>query len=490
MLSSPLLTRPATIALLAFASGVDAQALTYADLIGWWRSDLEHNGQHAQIYLRFAEEGGKPAVRLTLPPIEAWDFPFGRATVAESRVQLNAVPLTLVFDPETVTLNGELPQELAPAAKVALAFRKVTEPQKPPVDEWPAVRPKVAWTYAADGPVWAGLAHDAASQRLFVASDTGSVIALDARSGARLWSVATGDKVRAQPVVDGKFVYVNSDDGNLYKLDARSGKTVWRASIDSRPAPRPKRQVSDRYGSSALVDDERIYVGSPDGNLYALDAASGRELWRAASEGKVYGSPIHHGDAVIFGSFDGLLYSVAAADGNPRWQVDTRGAISTAPAVADNSIVVGNRAYELSNIDADTGAVAWRQYFFFSWVDSVPTIAQGTVYVGSSDSVSVSAFDVATGKREWQSVLGGWCWPQVAVTRDRVYAGVSAAKGVFNAQRGAFVALDRKSGKVQWAHKVPAAAHDSWGFVASPAVVGDVIFAADLEGRVYAFNEG
>lgn len=408
MPSSPLLTRIVAIALFALATGADAQALTYADLIGWWRSDLDHNGQHAEIYLRFAEEGEKPAVRLTLPPIQGWDFPFGDATVSDNRVQLNAVPLALTFDPATGTLSGELPQEFAPAAKIAVAFRKAPEPKMPRAEEWPATPPTIAWTAMADGAVWAGLAHDSASHRVFVACDTGSVIALDARSGERVWSHATGDEVRAQPIVSDGFVYVNSDDANLYKLDARSGKEVWRALIDSRPAPRPKRQVFDRYGSSAFVDGARVYVGSADGNLYALDATNGRELWRAASNGKVYASPIRHGDAVIFGSFDGFLYSVAAADGSSRWQTDTRGAIATAPAIAGQRIVVGNRAFELSGIDADTGTAVWRQFFFFSWVDSVPSIANGTAYVGSSDTASVLAFDIATGKREWQSVLGGW----------------------------------------------------------------------------------
>lgn len=487
MLFSTLLTRMVAIGALAFVASAEAASLTYADLIGWWRSDLEFNGQRAEMYLNFVEEGGKPVVRVTLPPIHGWDFPFGSATVANDRVQFNAVPLALVFDPATATLNGELPKDFAPAAKIAVAFRRATSPEKPPADEWPAVQPKIAWTYAADGPVWAGLTYDSVSKRVIVATDTGSVIALDARDGKRFWSRATGDKVRAQPVVHGAHVYINSDDGHLYKLEVRSGMEAWRTPIDSRPAPRAKRQVFDRYGSSALVDESRVYVGGADGNLYALDATSGREVWRVASKDKVYASPIRHGDAVIFGSFDGFLYAVATTDGRPRWQHDTRGAISTAPAIAGDRIVVGNRAFELSGVDVGAGTLAWRQYFFFSWIDSVPTIASGTVYVGSSDTVSVSAFDVATGKRQWQRALGGWCWPQVAVTRDRVYAGVSAAKGAFNVSRGALVALDRKSGKVRWAHVAPADG-DSWGFVASPAVANDRVFAADLAGNVYAFE--
>jgi eukaryotic-like serine/threonine-protein kinase len=448
MRSPILLARTAAIVWLASATGAQAQALTYADLIGWWRSDLAHNGQHAEMYIRFAEEGGKPVVRVTLPPIHGWDFPFGSAKVSGNRVQFNAVPLALEFDPTAGTLTGELPPDFSPAHRIAVSFRKTDEPQRWTLEEWPAIAPALVWTAQADGAVWAGLAHDAASRHVFVASDTGTVMALDARNGTRAWSFATADKVRAQPVVDRGFVYVNSDDGYLYKLDVRSGKEAWRAAIDSRSAPRPKRQAFDRYGSSALVDGKRLYVGSADGNLYALDTANGRELWRAASKGKVYASPIRYDDAIVFGSFDGFLYSVAASDGRARWQTDTRGAIATAPAITGKRVVVGNRAFELSGLNADTGTAEWRHFLFFSWVDSVPTIANGTVYVGSSDTGSVLAFEVATGKPEWQSALGGWCWPQVAVTRDRVYAGVSAAKGTFNVSRGGLVALDRKTGKV------------------------------------------
>jgi outer membrane protein assembly factor BamB len=491
MSSSLLLTvRRLALALTATAACLPAHALTPAQLTGWWRSEVEHNGQRAEVYLRFAESDGKTAVHLSLPPIHGWDIAFGNATVTDNSVKLNAMPLVFTFDLATGTLTGVLPPDLAPATEMPVAFRKTAAPTIPKTPEWSYPSPQVEWTYAADGAVWAGLAVDAANRYLLVASDSGSVVALDARKGTRVWSFTTGDKVRARPTVADGSVFVNSDDGNLYKLEARSGKETWRARIDARPEPRPKRAPFDRHGSSALVDGARVYVGSADGALYALDARSGRDLWRVKTKEKIHASPIRSGDAVIFGSYDGVLYSVAAEDGTQRWTRDTRGAISTAPALAGERVIVGNRAFELSGLDARTGEPQWQQYYFFSWVDSVPTVADDRVYVGSSDAANVSAYDAASGRRLWQRVLGGWCWPQVAVTKERVFAGVSGAKGYFNVYRGALVALDRRNGEIVWAHVSESGDKDNWGFGAAPAIAGDTVFAADLQGRVYAFSAG
>jgi eukaryotic-like serine/threonine-protein kinase len=465
----------------------NARSVTFTDLIGWWRTDLEYNGQRAEMYVRLAEEGGKSVAYVTLPPIHGWDFAIGDVKLEANRLVFAAIPMPLTVDSRGNTLDGELPRDLAPAQKIALRFRRAQAPAIPKPEPWTGPKPGVAWTYAADGPVWAGLEHDRASGLLIVAADTGTVVALDGQNGRPKWSFKAGGKVRARPLAANGSIYVNSDDGTLYKLEAASGRETWRAMIDSR-TPREARAVFDRYGSSALVHGGRVFVGSADGNVYALSDASGREEWRASTKGKVYATPIAHQDAIVFGSFDGMLYSVNAADGKPRWQRDTRGAIATAPAVAGDRIIVGNRAFELTGSDAATGQEQWRQYLFFSWVDSVPTVVGNTVYVGSSDTSSVLAYDTRTGKREWISPLGGWCWAQPAVSGDRIYAGVAGGPTPLGPRRGAVVALARDSGRTLWAFDV-ATEGSSWGFPSSPVAAASGVYAADVSGQVYYLTD-
>jgi len=476
-----------TSLMLLATSSVQAQDLSVSDLVGWWRSDLAYNGQKAEIYIRFTEKDGKARVHFTLPPIQGWDFAAGGATLTGNELKFEAIPLLLNFDRQAGTLSGDLPKDFAPAQKIPVAFRKDPGPQLPKFQEWSFAKPAIAWTYQADGAVWAGLSHDAPRRQIIVATDKGSVVALNTVDGTVRWQASTQGKVRARPVIAADSVYVNSDDGNLYKLDAKTGTERWRAPIDTRPSPRAARAGFDRYGSAALVKDQAVFVGSVDGNLYALDAKTGRQLWRTTSKERVYASPIAAGDAIVFGSFDGMLYSVAAKDGSARWQHDTRGAIATAPIVAANRIIVGNRAFELTGHDPGTGAQVWKHYLFLSWVDSEPSAVGGTVYVGSSDTSSVMAFDAASGKPVWSSMLGGWCWAQPAVSGDRIYAGVSGGPTPVGPRRGALVALDRKTGAIVWAHEVEREG-DNWGFPASPVAVGDRVFAADVTGKVYSFG--
>lgn len=167
-------------------------ALATSELVGWWRTDLAYNGQHAEMYLRFAEENGKLAARLTLPEIFGWDFAVGGATVSGNSVQFTNVTMSFTYDAPSRTLNGELPKDLAPAQKIVARFNRSAAPQVPAAEKWTGARPKTQWTQAMDGPVWAGLAHDAAANRILVATDTGAVTALDARTGARAWSQKTG----------------------------------------------------------------------------------------------------------------------------------------------------------------------------------------------------------------------------------------------------------------------------------------------------------
>ena len=62
---------------------------------------------------------------------------------------------------------------------------------------------------------------------VYFGSDDGNVYALNASTGAKLWSYATGDGVDSSPAVANGVVYVGSDDGNVYALNASTGAKLW-----------------------------------------------------------------------------------------------------------------------------------------------------------------------------------------------------------------------------------------------------------------------
>jgi len=91
--------------------------------------------------------------------------------------------------------------------------------------------------------------------------------------------------------------------------------------------------------------------------------------------------------------------------GTERWQFTPGGAVAS-PTVADGTVYVGSADSNLYAVDAQTGTEQWR--FQVGGVAS-PTVADGTVYVGSADS-KLYAVDAQTGTEQWRFRQAGEKW--------------------------------------------------------------------------------
>ena len=185
------------------------------------------------------------------------------------------------------------------------------------------------------------------------------------------WTFPTGGRVVSSAVLHDGAVLFGSDDGNVYAVDAASGRQRWMA------------HTGGPVASTPAVADGRVFAVSYDGRLYALDARSGEVLWKFATEGErrfegkglhgmlprnqtypdlydVYlSSPLVVDGKVVFGSGDGHVYAVDAATGRLAWKFATGDVVHASPAYADGLIVVGSWDGRLYALDAATGAQRW-----------------------------------------------------------------------------------------------------------------------------------
>ncbi|HUW55061.1 MAG TPA: PQQ-binding-like beta-propeller repeat protein, partial [Planctomycetota bacterium] len=101
---------------------------------------------------------------------------------------------------------------------------------------------------------------------------------------------------------------------------------------------------------SVAVSDGRAVFGSRDGFLYALDAATGKEVWRVEVGCPILSTPAICGDQVLFGADDGRFRCVSVNDGTPIWSYDTTvdlfltamdARIQSSPAVVDGKVIFG-----------------------------------------------------------------------------------------------------------------------------------------------------
>jgi len=328
---------------------------------------------------------------------------------------------------------------------------------------------------------------------VFVGTDAGEVLAIDAESGDARWRASTAGPVRARPTVNGNDVLAHSDDGWLYALDRRSGAERWktrlRAGTFERIPPNAEGSRYDHFASAATVAGDAVFVGSGDGQLHALDAASGAVRWSFRAEDTIASTPAVAAGRVFVGSFDGKVRALDAASGDLVWEYDTGAAVPSSPTVAEGLVLIGSRSYDLWALDAADGSPVWKYYFWFSWIDSDARVVDGTAYIGSFDALSVFALDAATGRLRWSTDVGGWAWAGPAVGDTRVFAATVGVTGYIGARQGRLVALDRRDGTPRWRFEAEPVEDGMWGFPGSPAVGAGRVFVGGLDGRLHAFAQ-
>jgi outer membrane protein assembly factor BamB len=246
--------------------------------------------------------------------------------------------------------------------------------------------------------------------------------------------------------------------------------------------------------SAVEIAGDRLYVGTRDGRLLAIDPKDGTRLWAFAAGDTISSTSLLASGRVYFGSFDGNVYALDAATGALIWKQATGAAVTSTPARYGDLVIVGSRSYDLFAFDGATGKVAWKTYYWYSWVESPGTVLGTSIYTGSSDAAKVFALDAASGRRLWDFDIGGSAWGQPAVTETRIFAGAAGVLNYLVPHRATALALDRATGRPVWRHPIPPpagaeSAATAYGFAGSPALGDELVYFPCIDGRVYAFRQ-
>jgi outer membrane protein assembly factor BamB len=231
------------------------------------------------------------------------------------------------------------------------------------------------------------------------------------------------------------------------------------------------------YGQPAYDPKHgRIYFGSSDKNLYALDTR-GLFLWSFMTEDNVAARPLvvsdlPGDDLVIAASEDGVVYALDAATGAARWTFEAGDGIVSWPALIDSTVVVGADDAQVYGLDPATGDLLWT--YHAGGAVEAPVVADttgDTVYVASRDG-TLAAFKPADCAAEcdelWSVGPGGSLRSAPLPVEDRV---------LVIDQDGQLIAVNAEDGKRLWALS-------GGQFVGSPILVGDAVLVATYRGLV------
>jgi outer membrane protein assembly factor BamB len=225
------------------------------------------------------------------------------------------------------------------------------------------------------------------------------------------------------------------------------------------------------YPSPAFGQDGRIYVGSPDGALYAIDTSSTIH-WRYATGNTIRSSPAIAADGTIYiGSYDDLLYAINS-DSTYRWSYTTEGNVQSSPAIAADGTIyfasLDRSLYALSPF----GSRNWRTLANRAGHSSPAVAADGRICVGTDDG-SVCA-ESTNGAVRWEYKTGGAIHSSPSFGADgTVYCG---------SDDGSLYAL-ASDGSFKWKYQTDSVILGS----ASTAPDGTIYFGSD-DGYLYALN--
>ena len=183
----------------------------------------------------------------------------------------------------------------------------------------------------------------------------------------------------AGPAVVNGMVYFGSDDHKVYALNAATGAVVWTVT------------TGDFVQSSPAVSGGVVFVGSHDGKVYARDASTGAKIWTATTPG-IGSTHIYAAPAVANGRVyvcvaeyapiqEGFVYAFNQTTGATIWSAELSDQSNVSPAVAGGLVYVGSTAFGLNAYDATTG-FEWMHYAAGSGIVGGPVVVGGQIYFG------------------------------------------------------------------------------------------------------------
>jgi outer membrane protein assembly factor BamB len=277
----------------------------------------------------------------------------------------------------------------------------------------------------------------------------GSLFAVDTQTGTRRWTFPAGDSGLADghyfgttpTVVDGK-VYIGASNGNLYILDAATGRSITEYSTG--------REIQ----SSPLIIDGILYFGSNSGTLFAIDPQTGEAPpgWKSyRSANPIVSSPLSADGLLFFQTADNSVYCLTQSTGKWRWNARLRFKFEPDTAIyTDNTLYVPSGPI-LYALQPRSGSSRWERLLPLD-ILTAPVAEGGVVYVSCKEAqgsgADLYAIEGRNGKDHWAKPTRLPYAPSAApvLAGDVLYVPTS---------RGMVFAVSREDGTILWQYKLP-----------------------------------
>jgi outer membrane protein assembly factor BamB len=325
------------------------------------------------------------------------------------------------------------------------------------------------------------------------------------------WQVDAGkgsdddSRLTAPPVVAEGRVFVLDSQAHIFAFDARNGKPLWDKSLAPQGpddftlfgllGPDMSIDPSKGFGGGTAFDTGKVFVSTGFGSVFALDAVTGKQLWKSDLEVPIVNAPVANGGRVFVSSQDNHFVALSESDGRTLWDhqgiSESAGILtSTSAAVAGEYVIVPYSSGELYAIRVNNGRAAWNDMLTksgnvtaLSELDDIagrPVVDRDMVFA-ISHSGMMAAINLNTGDRVWSRDVGGIQTPWAA--GDFVYVLTTD---------GQVLCLQRKDGRVKWVHQLSRwgdpVNHDDPIDWSGPVLVSDRLILVSSAGKAVSLS--
>jgi len=280
--------------------------------------------------------------------------------------------------------------------------------------------------------------------KVFVGDDLGCLTAYALKNGKKLWSFASGKRIVGTPAVSEGIVVFGSADRSIYGLNAADGSLRWKV------------EVAEPVLGAVTIHEGLVYVGASDKTFRAIDIQTGKVVWSYDQvKGYIESKPLIADNKVIFGAWDNTLYALDKETGKEIWKWTgglTRMHFSPAavwPVASNEKVFIADPQRAMTAIDLQNGETIWRT--FRSQVRETIGLSEDGERVYSktmNDSIVCYSALTDTPEQVWASNVGfGYEHaPSMPQEKEGVLYG--------STKEGLLFALEAKTGKVIWKHKI------------------------------------
>ena len=291
-----------------------------------------------------------------------------------------------------------------------------------------------------------------------------------------IWVFRAHTLLEFPPAIAYGRLYLATNAGLFFALNAATGKTLWRFDSGRCVAASPAVAAGVVYEAFLNRPPCNSQRSELDGRVIAFDARSGKVRWQAAI-GPSETSPLVANGTVYAGDWRGKIYALEARTGKVRWSYQTGDKVKGAVALQGGRLYAGSYDGHVYALDASTGRLVWRaagqpRLGGLGTFYSTPALGYGRVYIGSTDG-KVYSFGAASGELRWSHSTGGYVYGSPAVWRQLVLVG---------SYSGRFYAFDAATGDRRWEFQ----AGDPVS--GSATVIDGVVYFATLKGQTYALD--